>query len=160
MKALLEYIARNLVDNPEAVQIKERVGRYTVTYELTVAPDETGKVIGAKTEDTVTGEAGYLETDGVFVFVGHLPNNDLYQGKLHLDEDGHLITDSKMRTNIPGVFAAGEIMDKVYKQVATSVGQGCAAAMQAERFLAELDAEGYHGFEDPRAFYYLEHSLV
>jgi thioredoxin reductase (NADPH) len=65
-----------------------------------------------------------------------------------------------MRTNIPGIFAAGEIMDKVYKQVATSVGQGCAAAMQAERFLADLDAEGYHSFEDPRAFYQLEHSLT
>ena len=117
-----------------------------------IVGDESGKVVGVKTRNTVTGEEGYLETDGVFIFVGHLPNNELFHGKLELDEDGHLVTDSRMRTNIPGIFAAGEIMDKVFKQVATSVGQGCAAAMQAERWLAELEAHGYPGFEDPRVF--------
>jgi thioredoxin reductase (NADPH) len=112
---------------------------------------EDGKVSGVSIEDTVTGEKGELKTDGVFIFVGHVPNNALYHGKLDLDDDGHLIADSRMRTNIPGVFAAGEIMDKVFKQVATSVGQGCAAAMQTEKFLAELDSEGYEGMEhDPR----------
>ena len=104
-----------------------------------------GSVAGVSIENTLTGEASELTTDGVFVYVGHLPNNDLYHDKLHLDEDGHLITDKKMRTNVAGIFAAGEIQDKVFKQVATSVGQGCAAAMQAEKFLAELESEGYHG---------------
>ncbi len=122
----------------------------TVVTEIT--GDAEGKVSGVKTKDTVTGEEGFLETDGVFIFIGHLPNNELLQGKFHLDGDGHLITDSKMRTNVPGVFAAGEIMDKVFKQVATSVGQGCAAAMQAEKFLADLEDEGFPGFEDPREF--------
>jgi thioredoxin reductase (NADPH) len=101
-----------------------------------------GHVTGVRTLDTVTGVTGNLVTDGVFVFVGHLPNNDLFPGKLEMDEDGHLITDRKYRTNVPGVFAAGEIQDKIFKQVATSVGQGCAAAMSATRFLEELDA-GY-----------------
>ena len=114
--------------------------------------DETGKVTGVKTLDTQTGATGQLTTDGVFIFVGHLPNNDLFQGKLELDEDGHLIADGKMRTNVPGIFAAGEIMDKVYKQVATSVGQGCAAAMSTERWLADVEARGYEGFADPRVF--------
>ena len=118
---------------------------------LTEVVGADGSVVGVKTLDTVTGEAGYLETDGIFVFVGHLPNNALMQGKLALDEDGHLIVDKKMRTNVPGVFAAGEIMDKVYKQVATSVGQGCSAAMQATRFLEEMEAEGMPALaEDPR----------
>jgi thioredoxin reductase (NADPH) len=117
-----------------------------------VVGDASGKVVGVKTQDTVTGESGRLETDGVFIFVGHLPNNELFKDKLELDEDGHLITDAKLRTNVPGIFAAGEIMDKVFKQVATSVGQGCAAAMAAERWLAELDAHGYEGFADPRVF--------
>lgn len=117
-----------------------------------IVGDADGKVTGVKTQDTVTGDAGELQTDGVFVFIGHLPNNELYKGKLELDEDGHLITDSFMRTNVPGVFAAGEIMDKVFKQVATSVGQGTAAAMQTERWLAEYEANGYLEHGDPRVF--------
>lgn len=130
----------------------------TVVTEIT--GDAEGKVSGVKTKDTVTGEEGFLETDGAFIFIGHLPNNELLQGKFHLDEDGHLITDSKMRTNVPGIFAAGEIMDKVFKQVATSVGQGCAAAMQAEKFLANLEDEGFPGFEDPREFVRVEGMAV
>jgi thioredoxin reductase (NADPH) len=107
---------------------------------ITEIEGESGHVTGVRTKDTATGADGHLKTDGVFIFVGHLPNNDLFPGKLELDEDGHLITDRKYRTNVPGVFAAGEIQDKVFKQVATSVGQGCAAAMSATRFLEELEA--------------------
>ncbi len=117
-----------------------------------VLGDDEGKVTGVKTEDTVTGEAGELETDGVFVFIGHIPNNELLVENFELDEDGHLITDKFNRTNIPGVIAGGEIMDKVFKQVATSVGQGCAAAMQTEKFLTDLEENGHPGFEDPREF--------
>lgn len=114
---------------------------------------ENGTVTGVKTRNTVTGEVGELKTDGVFIFIGHIPNNDLFHGKLEMDEDGYLITDRKMRTNVPGVFAAGEIQDKVFKQVATSVGQGCAAAISATRFLEELEAG--HAVDlraDPREF--------
>ncbi|MBW7885180.1 MAG: thioredoxin-disulfide reductase [Caldilineaceae bacterium] len=120
---------------------------------VTEIEGEGGSVTGVNTRNTVTGEEGYLDTDGVFIFVGHLPNNELFPGKLELDEDGHLITDRKMRTNVPGIFAAGEIQDKVFKQVATSVGQGCAAAMSATRFLEELEA-GYSLdlTVDPREF--------
>jgi thioredoxin reductase (NADPH) len=117
-----------------------------------IVGDASGKVAGVKTANTVTGATGQLETDGVFIFVGHLPNNELLKGKLELDEDGHLVTDDKLRTNVPGIFAAGEIMDKVFKQVATSVGQGCAAAMQTEKWLAELEEHAYPGFGDPRVF--------
>lgn len=119
---------------------------------VTAVNGEGGSVSSVSTQNTLTGEVGELKTDGVFVYIGHLPNNDLYHGKLHLDEDGHLITDKKMRTNVPGIFAAGEIQDKVFKQVATSVGQGCSAAMQTEKFLAEVESEGYHGGVDPREF--------
>ena len=117
-----------------------------------VLGDAEGKVNGVQVKDTLTGEERKLETEGVFVFIGHLPNNDLFHGKLELDEDGHLITDRWMRTNVPGVFAAGEIMDKVFKQVATSVGQGCSAAMQTEKFLAEVEEHGFPGLADPRVF--------
>lgn len=121
---------------------------------LTEIVGRDGNVVGVRTQNTVTGEEGFLETDGVFVFVGHLPNNQLMQGKLDLDEDGHLIVDRKMRTNVPGVYAAGEIMDKVFKQVATSVGQGCAAAIQVTRFLEEMESEGMPPVaEDPRELF-------
>ncbi|RIK45009.1 MAG: thioredoxin-disulfide reductase [Chloroflexi bacterium] len=120
---------------------------------VTEVVGQDGKVAGVATRNTVTGETGFLETDGVFIFVGHLPNNQLLKGKFELDADGHLITDRFMRTNIPGIFAAGEIMDKVYKQVATSVGQGCAAAMQATKFLEELNDHAELNLKhDPRQF--------
>lgn len=120
---------------------------------LTEIVGEEGKVVAVKTQNTVTGEVGQLDTDGVFIFVGHLPNNELIKGKFDMDEDGHLITDRYARTNIPGIFAGGEIMDKVFKQVATSVGQGCAAAMQTTKFLEELEAHGLPDLqEDPRDF--------
>ncbi len=112
-----------------------------------------GSVTNIDVRNTQSGEVGNLTTDGVFIFIGHIPNNELYQRDFHLDDEGYLVTDKNMRTNVPGVFAAGEIQDKVFKQVATSVGQGCAAAMQAEKFLAELVEEGYPGKDhDPREF--------
>jgi thioredoxin reductase (NADPH) len=121
---------------------------------VTEVVGENGKTTGVKTKNTLTGGEGFLKTDGVFIFVGHLPNNQLLKGKFDLDEDGHLVCDKFMRTNIPGVFAAGEIMDKTYKQVATSVGQGCAAAMQATKFLEELhDGAPLRLDVDPREFY-------
>lgn len=123
------------------------------TVVTSIKGNENGVVSGVTIRDTLNGEEKELETDGVFVYIGHIPNNDLYHGKLDLDEDGHLIADPMTRTNIPGVFAAGEIADKIFKQVATSVGQGCAAAMQAEKFLASLEAEGLSDLtEDPRAW--------
>ena len=123
------------------------------TVPTEIVGDAAGKVIGVKTQNTVTGAEDYLETDGVFIFVGHIPNNDLLKGKFDLDEDGHLVTDRYTRTNIPGIFAGGEIQDKVFKQVATSVGQGCAAAMQTTRWLEEFESDGViHLQEDPRLF--------
>ncbi len=91
-------------------------------------------------KNVLTGETSELRTDGVFIYVGHLPNNDLFVGKLAMDEQGYLITDRLMRTSVPGIFAAGEIQDSRFRQVATSVGQGVAAAMEAQRFVADLEA--------------------
>ncbi len=123
------------------------------TVPTEIIGDAQGKVTGVLTQNTVTGDAGQLDTDGVFIFVGHIPNNDLLKGKFDLDEDGHLITDRYTRTNIPGIFAGGEIMDKVFKQVATSVGQGCSAAMQTTRWLEEFESHGMIDLtQDPRQF--------
>jgi len=98
-----------------------------------------GKVKSVKLRDVVTGETRDYATDGVFIFVGHDPNNQLFTNQLMMDEHGYVITDKLMRTNVDGVFAAGEIQDPLWKQVATSVGQGCAAAMSAEQWLARRE---------------------
>lgn len=78
-----------------------------------------------------------IETDGVFIFIGHYPNTDLFKEQLSVDSDGYLVTDERMMTTIPGIFAAGEVQDKIYRQIATSVGQGCAAGMSAIRRLQD-----------------------
>ncbi|RPI99890.1 MAG: thioredoxin-disulfide reductase, partial [Chloroflexi bacterium] len=83
-----------------------------------------------------TGDVTDYPVDGVFIFIGHDPNSDMFAGKLERDPFGYLVTDREMHTNIDGVFAAGEVQDRIYRQVATSVGQGTAAAMSAERWLA------------------------
>lgn len=98
-----------------------------------------GAVDSVTVENTVTGEVSEIKTDGVFVYIGHYPNSDLFRGILKMDEHGYLITDERKRTNIPGVFAAGEIADPIFRQVVTSAGDGCKAAMQAEKWLAELE---------------------
>jgi len=99
-----------------------------------------GIVNAVKLHNKITGEDRSMETEGVFIFIGHIPNTALYDGKLELDEKGYLVVDRYMRTTIPGVFAAGEVADSHFRQVITSAGMGAAAAMQATRFLEEHSA--------------------
>lgn len=94
-----------------------------------------GKVQAIRTRNVKTGDIETRETDGVFIFIGHYPNSSLFEGQVEMDEAGYLAVDKKMMTSVPGVFAAGEIMDSVYRQIATSVGQGTAAAIMTERWL-------------------------
>jgi thioredoxin reductase (NADPH) len=94
-----------------------------------------GKVEKIKIRNVKTDEVRDLNTDGVFIFIGHYPNSALFTDQLEMDERGYLITDPSMATSVSGVFAAGEVQDPVYRQIATSVGQGCAAAMMTERWL-------------------------
>ncbi len=96
-----------------------------------------GKVEAVRLRNLKTGQVSDLPTDGVFIYVGHDPNTELLKGQLAMDNHGYLTTDRRMMTSVEGVFAAGEVQDPIYRQVATSVGQGCAAGMMAERWLAE-----------------------
>ncbi len=98
-----------------------------------------GMVTSIKTTNLETEETGEIATDGVFIYIGHYPNSKFLEGKLAMDEHGYVITDEKMRTSVAGVYAAGEIQDSTFRQIATSVGQGCAAAMQCERWLSERE---------------------
>jgi len=94
-------------------------------------------VNAVRLKNLASGEESLFPTEGVFIFIGHKPNTQLFEGQLQLDEKGYLVTDKLMRTNIPGVFAAGEVADPVFRQVITSAGMGAAAAMQAIHFLQE-----------------------
>ena len=86
-------------------------------------------------KDVATGKEKDLPTDGVFIFIGHVPNTALFKGQLEMDELGYIRNNKKMETNVPGVYAAGEVADSDYRQVITSAGMGAAAAIQATRFL-------------------------
>jgi len=98
-----------------------------------------GKVEAVRLRNLKTGTAERLATDGVFIYIGHFPNTDLFRGQLAMDGHEYLSADARMMTSVEGVFAAGEVMDPVYRQVATSVGQGAAAGMMLERWLASRD---------------------
>lgn len=95
------------------------------------------KVESIKLKNVKTEKIESVEFDGVFIFIGHTPNVDLFIGQLALDEHGYLLADNRMQTSVPGVFAAGEVADPHYRQVITSAGMGAAAAIQATRFLQE-----------------------
>jgi len=84
-----------------------------------------------------TGEENLFETDGVFVFIGHTPNTELFKGQLTLDDKGFIVVDTLMQTSVPGVFAAGEAADPHFRQVITSAGMGAAAAIQVTQFLGD-----------------------
>jgi thioredoxin reductase (NADPH) len=98
-------------------------------------------LVGVDLIDTVTGEKSHIATDGAFVAIGHKPATELFQGKLELDEGYVVVAKGTSHTAIPGVFAAGDVTDKIYRQAVTAAGMGCMAALDAERFLAEADFE-------------------
>jgi thioredoxin reductase (NADPH) len=92
--------------------------------------------------DTVTGEKRPLEVTGLFIAIGHDPRSELLQGQVDLDEDGYVLVDHpSTATNLPGVFASGDLVDHHYRQAITAAGTGCAAALDAERYIAALDHE-------------------
>jgi thioredoxin reductase (NADPH) len=100
------------------------------------------RVAGIKLRNVKTGEESFLEVAGIFVAIGHDPRSELFTGQLEKDDEGYLIVDQpSTRTAIPGVFAAGDVVDHTYRQAVTAAGTGCSAALDAERWLADQDNE-------------------
>jgi thioredoxin reductase (NADPH) len=101
-----------------------------------------GQVTGVRTRNVHSGDEGVLDTDGVFIYVGHEPNTDFLAGVVELNDHGYVAVRNEIYTTQAGVFAAGDVADEVYRQLGTSVGAGTRAAMAAERWLAEQPARG------------------
>ncbi|MCA2212724.1 thioredoxin-disulfide reductase [Jidongwangia harbinensis] len=100
---------------------------------------DDGKVVGARVRNLQTGETKVLDVTGVFIAIGHDPRSELFKGQIDMNDEGYVQVDHpSTRTNIPGVFAAGDLVDHTYRQAITAAGTGCAAALDAERFIASF----------------------
>jgi thioredoxin reductase (NADPH) len=108
----------------------------SVVEDVLGKPGQGGGVKAVKVRHVKTGEVHEFKTDGVFLAIGHIPNSGLFRGQLELDEQGYIVTHAgTTATSVEGVFAAGDIVDKVYRQAVTAAGTGCMAAIDAERWL-------------------------
>ncbi len=124
----------------ERAQKNPKIHFVTNTVVEDVYDAEKGHVTGVKLRNVKTQREYDREVDGFFVAIGHIPNTKPFVGQLDLDPDGYIVTHGGARTNIPGVFHAGDVQDRNYRQAITAAGAGCMAAMEAERF---LEAEGH-----------------
>jgi len=123
-----------------AVMAERALANEKITFAWNSAVDAihgAEKVSGVTLRDTVTGETRELPVTGLFVAIGHDPRNELIKGVVELDSEGYVVTEGRSsRTNVPGVFACGDLVDHTYRQAITAAGSGCAAALDAQHFLA------------------------
>lgn len=127
-----KVMAARTLTNPKIKPVWNSV----VTDVLDVKQD---KVTGVRVKNVQTNEETTIDCSGVFVAIGHTPNTQLFKGIVTMDENGYIIPQEGTQTNIPGVFVAGDCADHVYRQAITAAGQGCAAAIDAERYLSALN---------------------
>ena len=127
-----KILQRRLFDNQKIETLWD-----TVVDEV-LGTDDPPTVTGVRTRNVKSDGTGELAVDGVFVAIGHDPATQLFRGKLDMDDEGYIRTAAdSTRTSVPGVFAAGDVQDKVYRQAVTAAGTGCMAALEAEKFIAE-----------------------
>jgi thioredoxin reductase (NADPH) len=100
-------------------------------------------VAQARVKSVKTGEESFLQADGIFIYIGNVPNTQFLDGQVELNEHGYIVTDRRCHTSVPGVFAAGDVQEWVLQQIATAVGSGAMAAMEADKFMAELEGMAY-----------------
>ncbi|HCE55957.1 MAG: thioredoxin reductase [Lutibacter sp. BRH_c52] len=119
----------------------DKTANIEVKYNTEIEEVLGEKVVeGVRVVNNKTGKKDVIKITGVFIAIGHVPNTDIFKGVLDMDETGYLITKGKStKTNLPGVFAAGDVQDKEYRQAVTAAGTGCMAALDAERYLGSLN---------------------
>ncbi len=127
-----KILQRRLFEHPKVDVIWD-----TVVEEIT-GGGTPAVVTGLRLSNLITGEPSTLDVDGVFVAIGHTPNTSVFAGQVDLDSEGYVRTEpGSTRTSVPGVFAAGDVQDKIFRQAVTAAGTGCMAALEAERWLTE-----------------------
>jgi thioredoxin reductase (NADPH) len=127
-----KIMADRMLANPKIEPIWDTV----ITEYLT---DDRGEMRAVRLKNVKTAASSELEVKCVFMAIGHVPNTAPFQGKLDMDDNGYLLQRNGTHTNLGGVFAAGDVADHVYRQAVTAAGEGCAAAMDAERWLSEQE---------------------
>ena len=130
-----KILQRRLFANPKVTVLWNKV------VEEIIGSGTPPAVSAVRLRDTVTGAESTLATDGVFIAIGHTPTTALFRGQIEMDAEGYIVTaPDSTRTSVPGVFAAGDVQDKVFRQAVTAAGTGCMAALEAEKFLAAAHA--------------------
>ena len=130
----------NLRAGPTLQERAQKNDKIEFVWDTVVESAEgNGLLRSVRLKNLKTGEVTQEPVDGLFIYIGHVPNTWLYRGQLDMDEEGYLTVDAYLHTNVPGVFAAGEVHDKRFRQAIVSAGFGCMAAMEAEKYLASLE---------------------
>ncbi|MCE2492581.1 MAG: thioredoxin-disulfide reductase [Alphaproteobacteria bacterium] len=130
-----KILQKRLFDNEKIAILWNHV------LEEVLGEQEPPGVTGVRLRHARTSESREMAVDGVFIAIGHTPSTELFRGQVEMDDEGYIATAAdSTATNVPGVFAAGDVQDKIYRQAVTAAGTGCMAALEAEKFLAEHDA--------------------
>ena len=130
-----KILQKRLFDNEKVAILWSHV------LEEVLGEQEPPGVTGVRLRHVRTNESREMAIDGVFIAIGHTPSTELFRGQVEMDDEGYIATAAdSTATNVPGVFAAGDVQDKIYRQAVTAAGTGCMAALEAEKFLAEHDA--------------------
>ena len=143
------HLIIDYLENPSIDIQHDKERRHKLSVSLGLDPAKKPGVLGEKIVEGVrimnnkTGEKKEIKISGIFIAIGHSPNTGIFRGQLEMDKDGYLITKGKStKTNLPGVFASGDVQDREYRQAVTAAGTGCMAALDAERYLQSLDDDG------------------
>ncbi|MCI5060018.1 MAG: thioredoxin-disulfide reductase [Alphaproteobacteria bacterium] len=135
-----KIMQQRLFDHPKIDILWDNVVEEILGIE--VGQGDAPGVTGLRTKNVKTGDMTETKLEGVFIAIGHDPATELFKGKLDMDEEGYLITaPDSTATSLPGIYAAGDVKDKTYRQAVTAAGMGCMAALEADKYLADLEAE-------------------
>ncbi len=137
-----KIMQQRVFDNPKIEVLWDNVVEEVLGVEQ--GQGENPGVTGLRTKNVKTGEITDTVLEGVFIAIGHDPATELFKGKLEMDDEGYLITaPDSTATNVDGIYAAGDVKDKIYRQAVTAAGMGCMAALEAEKYLADLEAKDH-----------------